>query len=325
MRLGCFIPNLQDGTSFYRGHGWTSEIHKSDDSIRVEYVTNPDVIKMKGIDVLFVQRPDNIQEINLIKTAKKMNIPVIIDYDDYLLDVQDYNRYHVIMDLAQNDYKANMILSLQLADMVFVSTEELKRQLLKFNKNIHTIRNAFDNYLYKQVDGFNKEKVILWRGSSTHRVDLGNYAPELATMAKDNQDFKFVFLTERFLDWQVEMQKSLKNIELIKAVPIFDYWYKLLSIKASIIYVCLEDTIFNKCKSDVANIEGLGSGAITIAPNWEEWKDTTCYRYDDKQQFIDKMRKAMNNLRDGVYPEKPKNRLLSDTNKQRVQLIKSFL
>jgi hypothetical protein len=325
MRLAVFIPNLQDGTSFYRGQGWTSEIHKIDDSIRVEYITQPDIIKLKGADALFIQRPDNAQELRLVKTCKKLNIPVIVDYDDYLLGVQDYNRYHIIMDLAQNDYKKNVIECLKLADLVFVSTEELKRQFETYNKNIHTVRNAFDNYLYREVKGFNKDKVVLWRGSSTHKIDLGMYAPELATLIKDNSDFKFIFLSDRFFDWQIAIKEHTKNCELIQAVPVFEYWYKLLELKASIFYVCLEDSMFNKCKSDVANIEGLASGAMTIAPNWEEWKETSTHRYNTKEEFVSKFNKALNQVRDNTQPEKPKLRLLSEANKVRAELIKGLV
>ena len=324
MRIGVSIANFNDGTSFYRGHGVTSELHKIDHTLNVEYIKDTDIVKLKGMGCSFVQRPDQQRDIILMKTLKKLNIPIIIDYDDYLLGVPEFNRYHKIMDIAGNDYKVHVKQALSIADMVWTSTDELCLLLKKYNSNIHVIRNAFDDQIYTPYEGFNTTKTVLWRGSSTHEKDLELHLPQITALIKNNQDFKFVFLIDKFFSWLLDLQKNYKNVELIKAVPVFEYFYKLEQIKASIMIVPLEHSEFNKCKSDVAAIEGIGTGALVVAPDWDEWRELSTHLYKTNEDFLYQTQTAIDSVKAGLNTsmKKPKVRLLSEANKKRVELIK---
>lgn len=327
MRIGCSIANFNDGTSFYRGHGVMSETPRIDSDIHIEYVKDTDVIRIKGMSCCFMQRPDQARDLVLMKTIKKLNIPVVLDYDDYLLEVPEHNRYHKIMDIAGNDYKIHVKQALSLANQVWVSTQELKVQLQKYNPNVHVIRNAFDNYLYREQKTFNNTKTVLWRGSSTHEKDLELFKPQILELIKSNPDFKFVFLIDKFFTWLLDAQRQNKNVELIKAVPVFEYHYKLQELKAGVMIVPLEDSMFNRCKSDIAAIEALGTGSLCIAPDWEEWKNTATHLYTDNLYFLEQAQNAINLIKQNKLEtvKRPELRLLSDANKQRVALIRTLV
>jgi glycosyltransferase involved in cell wall biosynthesis len=327
IRLSCSIANFNDGTSFYRGHGVMSEIHKSDRDFRVDYITEPDIVKIKGIDVLFVQRPDQIRDITLIQIAKKLNIPIVLDYDDYLLDVPVHNRYHKIMDIAGNPYQDHVKNALSMADLVFVSTDEIKKKLYKYNDNIHVIRNAFDDYIYKASTGYNCTKTVLWRGSSTHEKDLELYRDQITALVKANPDFRFIFLIDKFFDWLKELKATNKNVELLKAVQVFEYFYLLQSLRVGAVIVPLEDCLFNHCKSDVASLEATSVGAFSVAPDWAEWKELTTHTYKEPAEFTTQTQAVIDLIKSGVGKSHklPKVRLLSEANKQRAILIKTLV
>lgn len=324
MRLGVYIPNITDGTSFYRGHGWTSEIHKTDDSIRVEYFNKPEVLKLKGLDAVFIQRPDNEEELKFIRSCKKLQIPVIVDYDDNLFEVQDYNRYYIIMDLAQNDYQKYVKEALVLSDLVLVTTEVLKKELSKYSNNIEVVRNAWDDYYQEPAKTMNKSDVILWRGSSTHKVDMELYKNEIIEITKKYSNYRFVYLTDRIYQWQKDLAKEVKNMFYEPAVSVFEYYSKLKQLNPALVWVTLENTVFNRCKSDVGLQEALGCGALCIAPDWEEWQDAH-YKFNTNADFVARFDEAIKHIEtrtDLNIKQKP--RLLSNINVLRAKLIKKI-
>jgi hypothetical protein len=327
MRVIASISNFNDGTSFYRGHGVMSELHKSGDNIHVDFLKDNDVIKIKGADVCFMQRPDQQRDIITMKTVAKLNIPIVVDYDDYLLGVPEHNRYHKIMDIASNDYVTHVKTALSIANMVWVSTDELKEKLSRYNTSIYVIKNAFDNYLYREVKQFNNTKTILWRGSSTHEIDLELFKPQIIELIKENPDFKFIFLIDKFFNWLLDVKNNHKNVELIKAVPVFEYYYKLEQIRPSAVIVPLEDIPFNRCKSDIASLEAISVGALCVAPDWYEWKDLTTHPYKDTKDFKVQTQNVIDTIKAGLVKgvKRPPLRLLSEANKERVRLLQELI
>jgi hypothetical protein len=326
MRVVANIANMLDGTSLYRGHGALSHLHKIDPSIHVEFPKDPDVLRLIGADALIVQRPDRAQEVLLCKTAKRLNIPVIVDYDDYLLGVPDHNRYVKVMEIAGNDYKGNVIHCLQTADQVWVATDQLKSQYSEHTKShIQVIKNSFDHYLYDEAKAQSFTKTVLWRGSYSPQKDLGMFRPEIIALIEQNQDFRFAFMCDRFFPLMFETEKKFRNMSLIKAVPVHEYYYHLERINASVYIVPLEDIMFNRCKSDIAALEAQANGALSIVPDWPEWDHHGSFRYKDRDSFKYHTEKALKLIRSGTQVERKPLRPLREANQQRVNCLKGLI
>jgi hypothetical protein len=233
VKILCFIPNPDDGTSFYRGQGVLNEIHKTDPAIQISYANinnNFKFMDAKGFDIAFFQRPDLEPFKVAIKMLKNLGIKIILDYDDYLLKVPLNNRYHKLMSQSDTPYESNVIECLQLADLVTVSTDKLKECFSNYNNNIIVIRNAFDDYCFKPCESLSKKKVVVWRGGATHQPDFNHYGDEVYKLIKNNPDFTFIFWTEMFRRREnsafssiAQLLFKLPNFELKNPTSPIDY------------------------------------------------------------------------------------------------------
>jgi hypothetical protein len=344
MKILALIPESADATSFYRGQGPLNELHKCrpNELIQVTYV-NPNAIRFqdtKGFDVLFVQRPDIPSFLHVIKMIKALNIPVVVDYDDYLLEVPVGNRYHKIMTDNDNPYELIVKQILEIADHITVSTEELKKQLSQYNKNITVIRNAFDNYCFKLCETFSKKKKILWRGGATHQPDFDFYGDEIYLMIKENQDFEFNFWTETTQRPEnlayssiSQLLQKLDNIKIINPVDTINYLQNLAKLNPCLIVTVNQENTFNLCKSDCAKIEGFYCGALTVANDWPEWtwghKPEKSYLLKRVNEYLEMIRNREDGRCQEIYSQELQfvkdNRLLSQANELRYEVFKSVI
>lgn len=265
MKVLARIINVKDGTSFYRGHGPLSELHKVDKSISIQFVDMLDFTSAKGFDLLFYQRPYHDMHIEQIELCKEMHIPVIVDYDDSYLDIPTNNDMHVICKQVGIDYVANIKKALDLADKVIVSTEVLKNKLGVESKT-EVIPNAFDDYLFNPSYNFNFNKKILWRGCSGHSVDFVVYEESICKLIEKNRDYMFYFVGVH-----PKFVEKYRNVVLCPLLPLELYFKKIRSIEPSITIVPLAENSLNLGKSNIAKIEATSIGSLAIAPSWEEW------------------------------------------------------
>lgn len=279
MKILCHTPTKDDAPSMYRGWGVMTELERL--NINCIFSDTFGLYQLKGCSALYLQRPDRKKHCEAIDMAKGMNIPVIVDYDDNLLEVPKYNKYHIEMSKHEPDYVKSVAYGIQNADMVWVSTDKLKEEFTKYNTNIHVVRNAFDDYLYRP-QGFSRKKTVLWRGSKTHTQDLDCFREPLKALFFENQDFEFVFIGDGYPTWLLDTQS--KNITFVDPVYTYDFFNCLKVINPSVMIVPLEDTLFNYCKSDIAAIEAVASGSLCIAPDWHEW-NWLGNNYSDTRSF----------------------------------------
>lgn len=331
-----FFSGLEDNRmSLYRGHGPLSELHKLDNSIEILNVPNNyfNTQNCKGYDLAYFHRPDNKDQVNAIKMLKKMNIPVIVDYDDDFLTCPEYSPYHVIMKLKKNNYMKNVCDILILADFVIVSTEELKKQYGIFNNNITVVPNTFDDYLFNIAKEFNSNsKIVFWRGGHTHEQDLFVYKDVITKLIKENEDFNFIFQGDCLPEWinVLSIVYGQKNITVHPIVDVFSYFWNLQDLKPALFLVPLEENQFNKSKSDIAALEATISGSLALTPPWEEWSWNTL-TYTDPDSFYNQGSLILEELRlKSSYLQEQwtnniqyiqEHRLLSEINKIRLKII----
>ena len=343
MKVITCIPNKEDATSLYRGHGVMCELHKVSniDCVFPETIYNVNekqiglsYLTAKGGDVFFLQRPDQDSHIAALQLAKSLNMPIVIDFDDNLLKVEWHNPYHQINSLNNVNYKKNVERSLNIADAVIVSTKAMKKDFLKHNKNIYVVNNAFDNYVNTLATNYNIDSnVVLWRGSRTHERDFNLLKNEYETIIKDNPDFVFVFWTTKGWGCFEELESKYKNVKMKEAVHTFEYNLHLKNLKPALTTVSLEDTEFNRAKSNIAKLETVANGSLCISNNFDEWgwnSDDLCL-YKTPQEFLEKTTtllkmirnkdKKLNDMWKTDIDFLQNNYLLSDLNKKRAYIL----
>jgi len=109
------------------------------------------------------------------------------------------------------------------------------------------------------------------------------------------------------------------------------YFKTIYDLRPTVLIVPLKDCEFNKAKSNIAWIEGVFSGGIALAPDWEEWKRPGCITYSSPDDFMNKLERILSGRIDVARERKAgwdyiRTELnLSRVNRLRVKLIKDMM
>lgn len=320
------IPNTIDGTSFYRAMGVFPDL--IDKLPHMEFIVNPQLIDwaMLGFaDLMFLQRPYMDDHLQIVEMCRSNCVPVWVDYDDDLFRVPMSNP--TFKQYSDKKIQENVAKIIAKADVVTVTTKFLKDHLSPLNKDIRIIPNALnDRKLNRRpaLEPYTK-KLINWRGSPTHQRDIAGVTTEIARLAHEHPDWTWNFIGESF--WGLIEQMPKRNCVVTPPVDLTEYFHLIGTLQPAIQIVPLAENDFNRSKSNIGWIEGCYSGAVTVAPDWEEWKWPGIVNYKSRQEFYQKMKNLM------TQPERLKpialkgwkaieeNFLLSKINEKRVDLI----
>lgn len=348
----ALLPNAIDATSFYRGLGPLVDLQKKLE-FELNLVKEVNWATLKPVDLLFLQRPYKDNHVKILELAQDNGVPVWIDYDDDLFSVPRSNQTHKVY--GNQKHQNNIAQMLSMANVVTVSTEALKFKFVEIlqmvqkaepnyeglnldPKKIIVVPNAYDEGFVKYRQFLKKQphqnKLITWRGSNTHDQDLWEFTPALKNAFSKHLDWTLNFIGEAFWMTIEELGKipNIKptNIVETESVDPAQYWKMLYLTAPALIIVPLHDCPFNRAKSNIAWIEGLHAGAVTLAPNWPEWRRPGVINYDNQEDFEQKldsfMRGEINgeNLYQDGWKYLKENLTLKKVNLIRERIIKRF-
>lgn len=287
-RLAIFTNDPNDATSYYRAMGPFSRLREQ---IEFEPVFLGEVswATLAWVDAVFMHRPFSPQHHLMIRMAKAMHKKVWVDHDDDLTCIPEDNPNHnSFMDPKIQECIAGCI---EMADVVTASTIELAQSLTRWNQHVEVIPNALNMEVTSTPKAFNQDtKTILWRGSTTHIPDLYAYATEIISALTMFPDWRIVFLGMRPFFIINHLDPARYTIQ--DNLDLLTYFELISKINPNIVLVPLEDNKFNRCKSNIAWIEGTLAGASCLVPDWPEWKECT-YRYWDQNSFLDRLKEMM--------------------------------
>lgn len=222
-----------------------------------------------GSDVVFMHRPFTQDHLRIVNLCRDMKVPVWLDYDDLLTAIPyDNKTFHQYMDVKTQDNIIKMILA---ADVVTVSTYEMKRQLDRYRsrKDCIVVRNSIptDHFDWRDTEVKMKVKRVVWRGSEHHQKDLLHVKDDIIRVANKFPDIEFYFVG--FKPWYII--EEVKNAYTVAPTDIMSYFKMLHHLHPQIVMTPLFDNIFNRCKSNIAAIEAGIACGTSLSPNWEEW------------------------------------------------------
>lgn len=322
-------PDRAHTCSFYRSAGVATNLRKqlgSDYTISVidwpELRT--DWQSLVEYDIVMMQRPFNPQMLDFAKHVKQMNIKLWLDFDDNFFTVTPENRAWPIFN---DKYIQGLVKEyLAIADIVSVTTDDLKEYYSKYSNNVVVIPNAFNDGMF-DVNRLivERDNTVIWRGSDTHIYDLMHYQTAINKCTKEFPEYEFTYMG--FYPWFLAPSK---NVHFQKARDIVDYFAVLYNLHPTVVQVPLFDTNFNRCKSNIAFIEGSYAGAVCIIPHW--WGEIPgTLQYKDDATYYEAVRKVLagevniKEMNELSWQYVKDNLLLSDINKKRVEVIKSLV
>lgn len=201
-------------------------------------------------DLIVVQRffpqPRTAQ---ILERLQQASAPVVFDLDDNLIGLAtDHSDYPALEKSIpyMRDFMPH-------ADAVTVSTPELGKVLAPLNPNVHVLPNLINDRLWtggqRSQDG---KVVILFGGTPTHSQDAAMLEEVLLELYRRHPD-KVAFT---FMGCATERMAALPGVRFIEFQPSYpDYARRLQQEPIDIAVVPLEDTVFNRCKSNIKWLE----------------------------------------------------------------------
>jgi hypothetical protein len=296
--LGAYVPTPNDGTSWYRSFGALRYCRKDVDVIALNAESDNTWFALARCDVIYVQRPAVNSSVyhTIFKYAELLNVPLWVDFDDYLWEAPSYNPVAHMFNTEES--RSVVRTALQQAAAVTVTTQALADAfdpLAKLKPIV--IPNAWDpNLQIIKSEGNNGDPLrIMWRGGHSHGFDL-QIGCEFFLNPPENSKMIFLGHCPEFTFFSPESTTVIQE-----HMPCPKFLYTMSTLRPDFVVVPLVDNQFNHCKSDIAYLEATMCGALCIAPAWEPWlSDKNCLCYDPEKPFREQADKFIADWRDPV-------------------------
>lgn len=215
-------------------------------------------------DIIVVQRDSLDAECAeiLINHCKKFNTKLIFEIDDDLLSIDenhpDYEEFSVKQEI--------MKYLISNADVITVSTKNLREKLLEFNSNIFVIRNGLNNLFSNNFINNGSDTIkIGYMGSNTHKNDFNIIKDAIVDVKRyfSNHNMEIIFeiigVTDEIFDYVNQIEIPENN----QTYPNFIKWLNRI-IDWDIGLAPLEFNEINNSKSEIKYIEYSALGVPGI-------------------------------------------------------------
>lgn len=249
-------------------------------------------------DIVFMHRPVSDQDKQIFTEARNLGRPIWVDYDDNLFEVPiDNGTHHIYSD---EDIRKNMMYMIANADAVTVSTTTMRDALMKHvgnvqnfkPENIEILTNGFNPrwFWWRQINKRSQKVRVMWRGSKHHEKDLWHVNGHIKKAMKEFPNVEFFFIGHK--PWQ--LFEETENWFHISPTTPHSYMKMMYTVRPDICMVPLADNAFNRCKSNIAQLEAAMAGAVSVVPNWPEvWDTSVGYAYNNPNHFGQCLLKAI--------------------------------
>ena len=237
-------------------------------------------------DKLIFNRPEpNDRSRYFLDIARALGIEIILDFDDLILpeftELTGYSRSRTGQNIEQNRFIGSQRSALLLyASKLQVSTSNLSHELAHLGKEILISPNKLPvssftpiSDIVKRYSSINRRPVnfLYMSGTHTHAMDFSILLPSLIKIAQEYRDLFSLTIFGRTSSAFRCLSMYTPNIRYIGRVP-FDQMLANIS-KFDVCLVPLENTLFNRCKSNIKFIESASQGVPTIASNLPEFSN----------------------------------------------------
>ena len=283
MKILYVTPNSTDPLAFYRGTGPLSRLRR--DNHEFDFVDCKDIswASVYNHDLVMMHRPHREEHLMIAKICEKWATPLVLDYDDWLLDLSESNP---AFEIYRGSRQA-LIEIAKCADATFVATEKLKElQESIGGKNVVVVPNAYDSKLFPyRKNKQERNRIFLWRGGNSHTQDVLSIKDGFERLMKKHPQWQFVFIAQP--PWWLD--KSIKNIHYIAGLGIYEYFKCIWDLGPAIMAHPLTNSDFNKAKSMCSWLEATHAGAAFVGPKFKEFErpGITHYEAENPDSFFE--------------------------------------
>lgn len=219
-------------------------------------------------DVIVFYRPTTDTEYELAKLLKENGKKIVFDNDDTYKAESPISLFMKKNYQKENDDKCKKFC--ELADLISVSTEELKKEYEKElpNKKVVVLENCmYKEHFPLEIEKNNTDKIRVGLvGSCIFSTEWKIIEPLLKDILKDNKHKLVVFgmsknTKTKCFDGIIDELMSFGDVEINDGVDIGEYYQRLNELKLDYLLIPREENYFNYCKS---NIKFLEAGMLEI-------------------------------------------------------------
>lgn len=198
--------------------------------------------------------------------CRSADILSVYELDDDLFNVPEDNPAHEFF--GQRETQQNLRVCIAASDLVTVSTEPLRQQLLKFNPNVKVLPNFIDQDVLDIDRPDNGNKVVIgWCGSNTHKADFATMSEQLAMLMAMNRQVHFTTIGANYSHGlPADRVQALGWIGSTRRI------YKHVA-KFDIGIAPLLPNKFNESKSYIKALEYAALGIPVVASNVGPYKE----------------------------------------------------
>jgi hypothetical protein len=260
-RLLCICPDLLDGCSWYRGSLPLSEACKVA-NWDIYFAQDASWLDIARCDAVFMQRPCSVPEMRVAINAKSIGKPLWVDYDDLITHVPETNG-------ASEGYADPRVRALcdEFFDMSDVMTVSTVRVAAMAPEKAQVIPNAIPDFIWGKWHD-TRNKIVCWRGSATHVADMELMRESVAEFLQQHPDWSFAFVGHKPW-WSAKLPQ--RQVMQLPYVDVLTHHANLINMAPSVMWVPLEDNLFNRAKSNCAWLEATAAGAIVVASKLPEF------------------------------------------------------
>jgi len=262
----------------------------------------------RGVNTVRIQRQATDAQFSYIKwlkeLSKELNFKIIYEIDDIIFkeDIPDYNKFKFAFD-DPNIRKTSMEI-MQMCDEITVTNKFMKEYYIEKtgNKNVTIIPNFIPKFWMDRFFNFNtirenyqkyKSKPrIVYCGSGAH-FDVDNKVGQrddfhhiIDTIRKTVDKFTWVFVGGFPLSLRDLVQT--KKIEYWTWTSLVDYPEYITKFNPTIFYAPLEDSNFNKAKSNLKFIESCAFGIPCICQDLCTY-DSAFHKFKTGDDLVNKI------------------------------------
>lgn len=274
IRVLVVTPYGKDANSYHRCVGPWSYLAKvaRAKGEQIEFSVVGDDIGMSGVgwdvvgqfDIVSLHRPCRPDDLTIMRIARNMNVPTVIDYDDWLFEVPYWNPH--ANSYADPSLQNIMATCIATADVVTVTTSALYDKFKPINKNTLIIPNAYrsDLYPYREKVTPPRKSEYCWRGTNTHDADLLSVGQGFQKLSKP-----VTFYGGAAWSLLAQMKPGMHQVR--GNTDPFMYMRQIYEDSPRVMLFPLVDCLFNRVKSNIAYQEAVHAGALCVAPDLPEW------------------------------------------------------
>jgi len=220
-------------------------------------------------DAIFTTVGSTREYLSLLLAMKdQYRVPLIVDIDDdpTAVHTEPNNPAYKAYLEPGNRHSDYAQMSMQIADMVTVSTPYLLERFKYINKNVVLVPNAIDTKLIKRQKKVSRDTVTIgYAGSGSHQKDLEFVDPVLKRVKEEFPDVRVKSIGPCAIPEIDEKLEFTNFLEYPKALHAFHFDIGIAPIR---------DTLMARAKSNLRWLEYTALGIPVVASDVEPFRHT---------------------------------------------------